>query len=152
MCRGASAVNYFLQTRWKQGCIFTFFFASTEGRKQFFFFSPRRSAKCEAMSFSIARGKSRSGTTKMGLSVTHFYFSRYSSFHVFWAKVFRKSYFVMSVSKLHIVWKLLKMPHLNFGSFHHYFVLLKLTCLVTLFDRKLQLFKNSPKMNLFCHF
>ena len=29
------------------------------------------------------------------------------------------------------------------------FVLLKLTCLVTLFDRKLQLFKNSPKWTIF---
>ena len=38
----------------------------------------------------------------------------------------------------HIVWKLLKMSHLNFGIFQPIFVLLKLTCLVTLFDRKLQ--------------
>ena len=29
------------------------------------------------------------------------------------------------------------------------FVLLKLTCLVTLFDRKLQVFKNSPKWTIF---
>ena len=29
------------------------------------------------------------------------------------------------------------------------FVLLKLTCLVTLFDRKLQVFKNSPKLTIF---
>ena len=31
---------------------------------------------------------------------------------------------------------------LNFGIFHQFFVLLKLTCLVTLFDRKVQVFKN----------
>ena len=30
---------------------------------------------------------------------------------------------------------------------NHFFVLLKVTCLVTLFDRKLQVFKNSPKLN-----
>ena len=29
------------------------------------------------------------------------------------------------------------------------FVLLKLTCLVTLYDRKLQVFKNSPKRTIF---
>ena len=32
------------------------------------------------------------------------------------------------------------------------FVLLKLTCLVTLFDRKLQVFKNSSKWTIFGHF
>ena len=37
---------------------------------------------------------------------------------------------------------------LNFGIFHQ----LNLTCLVTLFDRKLQVFKNSPKMDYFWHF
>ena len=34
---------------------------------------------------------------------------------------------------------------LNFGIFHQFLSYLKLTCLVTLFDRKLQVFKNSPK-------
>ena len=29
------------------------------------------------------------------------------------------------------------------------FVLLKLTCLVTLFDRKIQVFKKSPKLKIF---
>ena len=33
---------------------------------------------------------------------------------------------------------------LNFGIFHQFFVLFKSTYLVTLFDRKLQVFKNSP--------
>ena len=37
----------------------------------------------------------------------------------------------------------------NFGNFSPIFVLLKLTCLVTLFDRKLQIFKNSPKLAIF---
>ena len=40
----------------------------------------------------------------------------------------------------------------DFFLFWHFppiFVLLKLTCLVTLFDRKLQVFKNSPKWSIF---
>ena len=37
------------------------------------------------------------------------------------------------------------MSHLNFWHFPPIFVRLKLTCLVTLFDRKLQVFKNLPK-------
>ena len=43
------------------------------------------------------------------------------------------------------------MSHLNFSilAFPPVFVLLKLTCLVTLFDRKLQVFKNSPNWTIF---
>ena len=43
------------------------------------------------------------------------------------------------------------MSHLNFEFWHFppIFVLLKLTCLVTLFDRKIQVFKNSPKWTIF---
>ena len=37
----------------------------------------------------------------------------------------------------------------QFWHFPPIFVLLKLTCLVTLFDRKLQVFKNSPKCTIF---
>ena len=37
----------------------------------------------------------------------------------------------------------------EFWHFSPIFVLLKLTCLVTLFDRKLQVFKNSPKWTTF---
>ena len=37
----------------------------------------------------------------------------------------------------------------QFWHFPPIFVLLKLTCLVTLFDRKLQVFKNSPKLTVF---
>ena len=37
----------------------------------------------------------------------------------------------------------------QFLQFLPIFVLLKLTCLVTLFDRKLQVFKNSPKWTIF---
>ena len=37
----------------------------------------------------------------------------------------------------------------EFWLFSPIFVLLKLTCLVTLFDRKLQVFKNSSKWNIF---
>ena len=36
------------------------------------------------------------------------------------------------------------MPHLHFGIFRQF-----LSCLVTLFDRKLQVFKNSPKWTIF---
>ena len=41
--------------------------------------------------------------------------------------------------------------HLNFfrfGSYHKFFVLLRLTCLLTLFDRKF-VFKISPKLTIF---
>ena len=48
-------------------------------------------------------------------------------------------------NNLHSVWKSPKMSHLRFSIF----VLLKLTYLVTLFDRKLQVFKNSPKLTIF---
>ena len=37
----------------------------------------------------------------------------------------------------------------KFWHFLPIFVELKLTCLVTLFDRKLQIFKNSPKWTIF---
>ena len=37
----------------------------------------------------------------------------------------------------------------EFWHFPPIFVLLKLTCLLTLFDRKLQVFKNSPKWTMF---
>ena len=52
------------------------------------------------------------------------------------------SYFCTSQIMSHIVWKSSKnvsFEFLKFGIFHQ----LKLTCLVTLFDAKLQLFKNS---------
>ena len=38
---------------------------------------------------------------------------------------------------------------LSFWHFPPIFVLLKLTCLVTLFDRTLQVFKKSPKLTIF---
>ena len=40
----------------------------------------------------------------------------------------------------------------EFWYFPPIFVLLKLNCLVTLFDRKIQVFKNSSKWNIFWHF
>ena len=40
----------------------------------------------------------------------------------------------------------------EFWHFPPIFVLLKVTCLVTLFDRKLQIFKNSPKWTIFVIF
>ena len=39
--------------------------------------------------------------------------------------------------------------HLEFWHFPSIFVLLKGNFLVTLFDRKLQIFKNSPKLTIF---
>ena len=48
----------------------------------------------------------------------------------------------------HIVWKQLKMSHTIFFLFWH-FPPLKLICPVILFDRKLQVFKNSPKWTNF---
>ena len=53
------------------------------------------------------------------------------------------------LKKLFSVWKSLNMRHLNFGIFLPIFVLFKLTCLVTLFDRKLQAFKKLAKLTLF---
>ena len=38
---------------------------------------------------------------------------------------------------------------LQFLQFQPIFVLLKVTCLVTLFDHKLQVFKKSPKWSIF---
>ena len=35
-----------------------------------------------------------------------------------------------------------------YGSFHQFLVLFKNDCLVTLFDRKLQVSKNSPKLTI----
>ena len=59
----------------------------------------------------------------------------------------KNSKFPIAILFLHIVWKLLKI--FQFWHFPPIFVLLKLTCLVTLFDRKLQVFKNSPKWTIF---
>ena len=51
----------------------------------------------------------------------------------------------VGILRAHSVWKLTKMSYLKFSIF----VLLIVTCLVTLFDRKLQVFKNSPKSTTF---
>ena len=44
------------------------------------------------------------------------------------------------------------MSHLNLGISHQFLVFLRLTCLVTLFDLKLQVFKNSSKWTTFAIF
>ena len=52
-------------------------------------------------------------------------------------------------ASVNMAWKLHKMSHMNFwylGIFISIFVLLNLTCLVTLFARKLQVVKNSSKL------
>ena len=51
--------------------------------------------------------------------------------------------------------KITQKCHIWIFEFWHFppiFVVLKLTCLVTLFDRKLLVFKNSPKWTIFCIF
>ena len=45
-----------------------------------------------------------------------------------------------SKSLIHMVWKLLKMSHLNFGIFHHFLCDFKIDLSLTLFDRKLTIF------------
>ena len=45
--------------------------------------------------------------------------------------------------------KIIQNVAFQFWPFPPIFVLLKLTCLVTLFDRKLQFLKNSPKWTIF---
>ena len=55
------------------------------------------------------------------------------------------------LAKLHNVEKWLKMSHLNFWHFR-IFDQLKVTYLVTLLDRKLQVFKNFSKFDHFWHF
>ena len=41
------------------------------------------------------------------------------------------------------------LTYVTFAFFPLIFAQLKVTCLVTLFDRKLQVFKNSPKWTIF---
>ena len=44
------------------------------------------------------------------------------------------------------------MSHLSFFEFGHFppiCVLLKVNCLITLFDRNLQVFKKAPKLTIF---
>ena len=50
----------------------------------------------------------------------------------------------------HIVWKFRKMSHFSILSFLKFFVLLKVTCLVTLFDIKS--FQKLAKLDHFGHF
>ena len=53
-------------------------------------------------------------------------------------------YFGCVISLRSQKYKILKMLHLNFGILHKFLMYLKLTCMVTLFDRKQQIFENSP--------
>ena len=59
------------------------------------------------------------------------------------------------LSPMHIAWKFTQNVAFLFFQFWYFlpiFVLLKLTCLVTLFDSKLQVFKNSINWIIFWHF
>ena len=58
--------------------------------------------------------------------------------------------FCLSASEICL--KILKMSHSNvsiLAIFFTYFCTIKLTCLVTLFDRMIHAFKNSPKLIIF---
>ena len=85
------------------------------------------------------------------LSFNNFLIGKKRRCEQFWGPpiVFYSSGGKNSVVCEHIVWKLLKMSHLKFWHFPTIIVVLKLTCLVTLFDSKLQVFKNSPKWTIF---
>ena len=56
-----------------------------------------------------------------------------------WIKIIQKPY--LFIFEFSLFWK--------FWHFPPIFVQLKMTCLVTLFDRKLQVFKNSPNWTIF---
>ena len=85
-------------------CIFTFSLCFN-GRKK----AVRGSAKCEAMSFSIARGgigRVQAAAAAQQKWVCQSLISSSVATQAFmWAKVFRKSYSVMSVRKYHTVFK-----------------------------------------------
>ena len=90
--------------------------------------------------------------TVLILLMCHTFFSRFFSFLVtieFSDKMNAFHYLDSSRSKLkRTQWlKITQMSHLNLWILA-FSLFLKLTCLVTLFDLKLQVFKNSPK----CHF
>ena len=59
------------------------------------------------------------------------------------------SYSVINMFTVAHCLKIIQNVAFEFWHFPPIFVLLKLTCLVTLFDRKLQVFKNSPKWTIF---
>ena len=62
-----------------------------------------------------------------------------------------RDYGIAKSTPIHSVWTLLKMSHWIFQGwhFHGFFSLLKLTCLVTLFNRKLQMFQKLAKLGIF---
>ena len=65
---------------------------------------------------------------------------------------YRTRHFVCILDIRHNVWKSLKMSHLIFlilAFSTNFFVLLELTCLVTLFNQKFQVFKKSPSSPIF---
>ena len=72
--------------------------------------------------------------------------------HSIFCKLFFKVFFVRhhSVCNLTIIFGLKITQNVTFEFWHFppIFDLLKLNCLVTLFDRKLQVFKNSPKWTI----
>ena len=96
--------------------------------------------KCELPRWCCGRSVGRCCSTKWLLG--------WCSFPIYPAHLL----WILRCISTHIVWKLLKISHLNLVIFHHFFVLLKVTCLVTLFGRKLQVLKKLVKMNYFWHF
>ena len=55
----------------------------------------------------------------------------------------------MTLLPIHSVWKYLKNVAFEFWYFPPTFVLLKVTCLESLFERKLQVFKNRQSRSIF---
>ena len=65
---------------------------------------------------------------------------------------YRTRHFVCILDIRHNVWQSLKMSHMIFlilAFSTNFFVLLELTCLVTLFNQKFQVFKKSPSSPIF---
>ena len=75
----------------------------------------------------------------------HLSYFWHQSYFSFWIKILE----CYDFGSYHSVWKSTKMSHLNFWilAFSTNFCLI--TILKTLFDRKLQFFKNSPKWTIF---
>ena len=73
-------------------------------------------------------------------------FSLCQSYIQFWKA---KETLLISILDIRHRFTVFKNVAFEFWHFPPIFVLLKLTCLITLFDRKLQVFKTSPKLTIF---
>ena len=73
--------------------------------------------------------------------------AKWQIFRLFWLDGVYES--ILPISHCLKITQNVAFEFLEFWDFPPIFVLLKLTCLVTLFDCKLQVFKNSPKWTVF---